>query len=303
MPQNKRRGTIRRKGGGDDSESESGEERSAVEPNEPSLSPEVPSQPLTHRSSNVDKHNHDGFAAPQMGSTSERREEPLQPIASSSRSKPIHAGGEPRTFFPDNELPHIATLSLPEHSPSTPVPMSAPSLPSIRPASEQQAAQRKRAATVPGKTTRQPASSGPKVVACNFCRGALVLFLCRTVTMGAERLLARKTKCDGAHPACASCARRSLSCNYVHDASTSNGPAQKKGRRGSSSKLPVDSPSPPSTRLIPTPLTANDGYDHREIDIHIEGEGDLKRTLEHSDISRPPKKMRMESSPAIAGIP
>ena len=29
--------------------------------------------------------------------------------------------------------------------------------------------------------------------------------------------LARKTKCDGAHPACASCARRQLDCIYVYD--------------------------------------------------------------------------------------
>jgi hypothetical protein len=71
-------------------------------------------------------------------------------------------------IYGEPELPHIATLSLPA---SSPTPMSAPSLPPIRPASEQQAAQRKRAATVPGKTGRQGSNSGPKVVACNFCRG------------------------------------------------------------------------------------------------------------------------------------
>ncbi|KAJ8080546.1 hypothetical protein PM082_017379 [Marasmius tenuissimus] len=47
-------------------------------------------------------------------------------------------------------------------------------------------------------TGRLPSTSGPKIVACNFCR-------------------ARKTKCDGAHPSCGSCARRSLPCNYVHE--------------------------------------------------------------------------------------
>ncbi|KAF9450587.1 hypothetical protein P691DRAFT_758092 [Macrolepiota fuliginosa MF-IS2] len=112
------------------------------------------------------------------------------------------SGGERsgRPFFADNELPHIATLSLPDRSsPSTPGPMSAPSLPPIRPASEQQAALRKRAATVPGKSgSGRGSGSGPKVVACNSCR-------------------ARKTKCDGAHPACASCSRRQVACLYVHD--------------------------------------------------------------------------------------
>lgn len=169
MPQNKRRGTVRQRKG-DESDSESGER--SEQPNDTSLSPQVPSQPLSRRSSNVDKPNHDGFVAPlpPIGTLSERREE-AAPVPSSSRSKPNHPPTEARSFFPDNELPHIATLSLPEHSPSTPVPMSAPSLPPIRPASEQQAQQRRRSATVPGKGTRQPSSSGPKVVACNFCRG------------------------------------------------------------------------------------------------------------------------------------
>ncbi|THU75105.1 hypothetical protein K435DRAFT_974947 [Dendrothele bispora CBS 962.96] len=54
---------------------------------------------------------------------------------------------------------------------TAPIPMSAPSLPPIRPASEQQAAQRKRAATVPGKSMRTHSTSEPEVVACHFCRG------------------------------------------------------------------------------------------------------------------------------------
>lgn len=169
MPQNKRRGTMRQRNKGEESESESGDERSA-EAEEPSLSPEIPSQPLSHRSSNADKHHYeDGFPPqlPPMSTIHERRED--HPLASSS--KPHQMGREQRTFFPDNELPHIATLSLPDPSPSTPAPMSAPSLPPLRPASEQQAAQRKRAATVPGKSNRNSSSSGPKVVACNFCRG------------------------------------------------------------------------------------------------------------------------------------
>lgn len=284
MPQNKRRGTMRQRNKGEESESESGDERSA-EAEEPSLSPEIPSQTLSHRGSNVDKHHYEDAFPPQlppMSTIHERRED--HPLASSSKHHQM--GREQRTFFPDNELPHIATLSLPDPSPSTPVPMSAPSLPPLRPASEQQAAQRKRAATVPGKSNRNSSSSGPKVVACNFCR-------------------ARKTKCDGAHPACASCARRQLPCNYVHDAVVSNGPSQKKNRRSSTAKPSADSSrsiSPPSSRMVPTPSsTMYDGHDHREVDTHLDDEVDLKRPLEHVDMGRASKRMKMDNSPA--GIP
>ncbi|KAG5636184.1 hypothetical protein H0H81_008890 [Sphagnurus paluster] len=309
MPQNKRRGAVRQRKGGDDSESESGDERSAEQDEaDVSASPEVSSQPLSRRSSNVEKLNREGFAPlPQIAVTSERREQRDQrdegplPGPSSLRSKPPH---ETRSLFPDNELPHIATLSLPDPSPSTPVPMSAPTLPPIRPASEQQAAQRKRAATVPGKIPRTAANSGPKVVACNFCRGELGRLHCSTVAKYLTfSRVARKTKCDGAHPACASCARRSMPCSYVHESGPSgNGP--KKGRRASSSKPRLDSPhslSPPSSRTVPTPSTGNDGYEHRD-DVHVQSDLDLKRPLDYSEASRPPKKMRMDSSPA-AGIP
>ncbi|KAG6830713.1 hypothetical protein H0H87_007300 [Tephrocybe sp. NHM501043] len=277
MPQNKRRGTIRQRKD-DESESDSGEDRSA-DADEVSASPEIPSQPLSRRSSNVDKLSREGFAPlPQIAVTLDRRERDEGPLPGPStlRTKPPHIN-EGRSLFPDNELPAIATLSLPEPSPSTPVPMSAPTLLPLRPASEQQAAQRKRAATVPGKIPRTAANSGPKVVA------------------------SRKTKCDGAHPACASCARRSLPCNYIHDSSGPSGLGQKKGRRASSSKPPpVDSPhslSPPSSRMAPTPSTANDPYDLRE-DSHTKSEYELKRLLDYPEPIRPPKKMRMEGSAA-----
>jgi hypothetical protein len=167
MPQSKRRGTVRPRKG-DESESESGGERSG-EADEPPLSPEVPSQPLSRRSSNVERGTtRDGFAPLML--TSERRDMP--PLVPTSRLKQEGSSphsSEPRNhLFKDNELPHIATLSIPDNSPTH---ISAPTLPPIRPASEQQAAQRKRAATISGKSTRQATSSGPKVVACNFCRG------------------------------------------------------------------------------------------------------------------------------------
>ncbi|KAJ7863053.1 GTP binding protein [Mycena olivaceomarginata] len=233
MPQNKRRGTVRLSRG-EESESESGDGGSAEYP-EPSLSPEVSSR----RSSNFD-------TSPNLPLLGERRGE-LPPITSSRY-------GDQHTFFPDNELPHIATLSLPETSPSTPGPMSAPSLPPIRPASEQQAAQRKRSATVPGKSSRLPSTSGPKVVACNFCR-------------------ARKTKCDGAHPSCSSCARRQLPCNYAHDSSNGHG-QRKASRRASTSK-----------------------------DVLIEGDMDLKRSLEHPDAGRPSPSKKIKVDEEMHGIP
>ncbi|KAF8147304.1 hypothetical protein K438DRAFT_1922099 [Mycena galopus ATCC 62051] len=272
MPQNKRRGTVRLSRG-EESESESGDDRSAEFP-EPSLSPEVSSR----RSSNFDM-------SPNIPLLGERRDE-LPPITSSSSRTGYSAVGDQHTFFPDNELPHIATLSLPETSPSTPSgPMSAPSLPPIRPASEQQAAQRKRSATVPGKSSRLPSTSGPKVVACNFCR-------------------ARKTKCDGAHPSCSSCARRLLPCNYAHDSSNGHGQRKASSRRASTSKDSLSN-SPPSSRLLPTPSSA--GYEARE-DVLIEADIDLKRSLERPDAGRPSpsKKIKVdvdEGAAMMQGIP
>jgi hypothetical protein len=55
--------------------------------------------------------------------------------------------------------------------------------------------------------------------------------------------------------------------------------------------------------MIPTPSSANDGYDNRDGDVKVEGEADLKRNSEGSDMNRPAKKMRMDSSPVVAGIP
>jgi hypothetical protein len=117
-------------------------------------------------------------------------------------------------------------------------------------------------------------------------------------------LVARKTKCDGAHPACASCARRSLPCSYIHDSAIPSTPGPKKGRRASSSKPTAESAhslSPPSSRMVPTPSTGNDVYEQGE--SHMQGELDLKRSLDYQDVSRASKRMRMENIPAAAGIP
>ncbi|KAF5369461.1 hypothetical protein D9758_002738 [Tetrapyrgos nigripes] len=298
MPQNKRRGTVSRRKE-DDSESESGEERSPDIP-EPSVSPQTTSQPLQpmpHRTSVLEKPGPSDFP-PSLPSISGLSNPP-------SRSRAVTHSGITRQFFPDNDLPAIATLSLPDPSPSTtPIPMSAPSLPPIRPASEQQAAQRKRAATVPGKGSRTHSTSGPKVVACNFCR-------------------ARKTKCDGAHPTCSSCARRSLACEYVNDRGNHNrdgDSASGSGRKGAgtgaglrrpsmaSKATPAtpapdysNIPSPPSSRMFPP--TPADAYERRDIIMINTPEADLKRPMEHIDAQslRPTKKMRI--SPMMTDIP
>lgn len=178
MPQNKRRGTIKNRKTGEESDSESGGDDRSPETYEPSLSPEVQSNSLSRRSSNAGRHPQESFppsSLPSMSSLSDRRPESSAGISIGGPSRPqVDMSLQPvRGYFPDNDVPMIATLPLREASPSTPAPMSAPTLPPLRPASDMQAAQRKRAATMPGKSTRQTTSSGPKVVACNFCRGKI----------------------------------------------------------------------------------------------------------------------------------
>ncbi|KIK52069.1 hypothetical protein GYMLUDRAFT_233731 [Collybiopsis luxurians FD-317 M1] len=267
MPQNKRRRGVPRRT--DESESESGDEPSDVQSN----SPQATSRPHSRRNSVLIEHRDYAALPPITGGD----------IPSSSRSR-----GMGSSSIYDTELPHIATLSLPDPSPSTPgPPMSAPSLPPIRPATDPQSAQaqRKRAATVPGKTPRQTSHSGPKVVACNFCR-------------------ARKTKCDGAQPACSSCARRSLSCSYVTDrrGGDKGGARRSSMSNKATSQYPQhpqhpqpELPSPPSSRMAPTPSSA-DLYERRDVVMIAGQEGDLKRSQEYMDVSRPPKKMRVENT-------
>ncbi|KAK0464275.1 GTP binding protein [Desarmillaria tabescens] len=265
MPQSKRRGGMRTS-----RDRDSGSD-SADEPSPDALDTpvsEVPSLSISRRTSNAGSMT----PLPSLGVSTD---------ASTSSVRSKGSMSESRSYWADNELPHIATLSLPERSPATPVPMSAPPLPPIRPASEHQAAQRKRAATTPGKSGRQPSTSGPKVVACNFCR-------------------ARKTKCDGAHPACSSCVRRNLLCNYVNDRNGGD-PLRKAPKRASNAR--PSPPSPPSSRMVPTPLSAKEENDYA---LYVEGGGeyDVKRMMEHPDINRPSKKMRIEgSSIAVDAIP
>jgi hypothetical protein len=120
----------------------------------------------------VDRNTADSYSSV-IVSPSDRRDGHVAPGQAVGISLPAPSDHRP-LLFKDNELPHIATLSfsggdsLPASHPSS---MQGPPLPPIRPASEQQAAQRKRASTVPGRT-RATSTTGPKIVACNFCRGS-----------------------------------------------------------------------------------------------------------------------------------
>lgn len=54
---------------------------------------------------------------------------------------------------------------------------------------------------------------------------------------------ARKTRCDGEHPACGACSRRSLACSYVNDPSVSMGPGPSNtGKRKSVGDSPDERP-------------------------------------------------------------
>lgn len=169
---NKRRVTQRQRKHGDDSDSDliSGEEPSA----DLSLSPESSSFPVSRRGSNVGRNATDSYSSA-MVNPADRRDDQIVPVhMGQAAAKPLPVSTDHRPIlFKDNELPHIATLSFsagdslpPSHNGS----MQGPPLAPIRPASEQQAAQRKRASTIPGRT-RATSTTGPKIVACNFCRG------------------------------------------------------------------------------------------------------------------------------------
>lgn len=55
--------------------------------------------------------------------------------------------------------------------------------------------------------------------------------------------------------------------------------------------------------MIPTPSTAQDSYVVVEGDQRLEGELDTKRPVVEYTEGRPSKKMKVDSNPAMAGIP
>lgn len=300
--------------------------------------------PLLRRSSGRNQRDRDGFedcSAVRVGrgpspSSGGQRKHPViqrqqevqqqEPMGEQVGSGPEQRGsGQFRSH--NNELPHLATLTGPgpgselarTETPDTPMSGMNASLPLIRPATEQQATSRRRptsgtgsgkavnshSVTVAGNNSvgRPGGGTGPKVVACNFCR-------------------ARKTKCDGAHPSCASCTRRSLPCNYVHDAGATTPGAggvgncatsttKKGGRRtktrpesptdSQSQSMTPSSLSPSSSKMVPTPSTYEAETGAGEGDLKRSGDGELmEREREHGagarDGRRPPpaKKMKLD---------
>ncbi|KAH9936384.1 uncharacterized protein B0H18DRAFT_926431 [Fomitopsis serialis] len=268
--QNRRGGRKARKQfGGSESEGESIEDQS-MDMENASQSPEVSvashpqsqSQPTSRRNSNVSMLL--GETLPPLSSI-ERRDEsagsttlpPIQQATTSLRNVTL-TDARP-------ELPPIATLSAPPSSASKSLPLEdPPSIGSLKSEDGQMTARRRTSAAATGKT--RATNHGSKIVACNVCR-------------------ARKTRCDGAHPACGSCSRRSLPCNYVNDPGTSRG----RGRAAAATPGPSGSTSSRSSPSVPVQFGASNGTT-RSIGMVDGGP---------SDSGHPVKKMRMatESAP------
>lgn len=311
QPQNnKRRGVHRQRRQGDDSDSDMG---SAEEPSgENSLSPEVSSHSVSRKSSNVGRaqdarapdprppdrslnsHTLDAFS-PAIADDHLYHHMPRNPGY-------ISATTENRSLFRDNELPHIASLSLPSNDSNM-----QGLLPPIRPASEQGVHPRKRASTVPGRS-RAASNTGPKVVACNFCRGKVSShwYISNKSDVCAS---ARKTKCDGMIPQCASCSRRSLPCNYNHDSNTSS---RKKGPRAPPSTMSGVTPSPPSNSPPVSPSVMQSTRPHsREGYLPpsstsadgSESASELKRKMDDGEPMHFPKRLRTDGSSTGEDIP
>lgn len=105
-------------------------------------------------------------------------------------------------------------------------------------------------------------------------------------------MIARKTRCDGAHPTCGSCSRRSLRCNYVND------PMAK--ARSKSSGTPPDASASVSSRSSPASSTAPVTLVSGGIsDVGMRHYSDLDADM----AQQPAKKMRLAaelSTPSIA---
>lgn len=151
--------------------------------------------------------------------------------------------------------------------------------------------QRRRASTTTSTETKRRNGYGSKIVACNFCRGACLSRVLIVFSLGcADRaprvplcFVARKTRCDGGHPSCSSCLRRSLPCNYVNDPASGN----PKGRpKTATSAGPSSSRSSP-LQQGPSPPAFSNGYMHH----HHHHQQHLHDQLEAE--SPPPKKMRI----------
>jgi hypothetical protein len=104
---------------------------------------------------------------------------------------------------------------------------------------------------------------------------------------------ARKTKCDGGHPTCSSCARRSLTCNYVNDPN------------GGSRRKPSATASEPTSTVSSGPVSAGPSSGSASASGYHMYEEDRMERVENQP---PSKRIRVEggsmaSTVAVVGIP
>jgi hypothetical protein len=100
-----------------------------------------------------------------------------------------------------------------------------------------------------------------------------------------KKITARKTKCDGGHPSCSSCARRSLTCNYVNDPNAPGGPRRKASTAASEPASTVSS-GPVSAGPSSASASAS-GYNLHEEDR-------MERERERVENQPPSKRIRVE---------
>jgi len=287
VPQKRRGGMRQRRNlNNSDSEGASGDEPSVEL--EPSASPEAVPKPLARVG--VDRELPPLDVVQQQPVFTKHEDMPSikhQQFPQQKSEQVITASSERRAApFMDTDRPgQLPPMAL---SPPTGINASAPPLlPSIRAPEEpsppaipsglqppEVATQRKRTSVVSGKGNRSSSNYGPKVVACNHCR-------------------ARKTKCDGGHPTCSSCARRSLNCNYVNDPNAPGGP-RRKGSTAASEPASTISSGPVSAG--PSSATASTssvtGYS-----VHDE------RERERIESQPPSKRIRVEGGSTSSAVP
>ncbi|KAH8989601.1 hypothetical protein EDB86DRAFT_3065413 [Lactarius hatsudake] len=273
VPQKRRGGMRQRRNLNSDSEGASGDERSVEL--EPSASPEAVPKPLVRVGTDCELPPLDviqqqpAFVKHEDIPPDETSTIPATQVRAIAHYVIGEAGSTtlpPMALSPPSGLNASAPPLLPSiRAPEEPLP---PALSSgLQP--PEVATQRKRTPAVSGKGNRSSSNYGPKVVACNHCR-------------------ARKTKCDGGHPTCSSCARRSLTCNYVNDLNAPGGP-RRKGSTAASEPASAISSGPVSAG----PSSASTGYNDDR----------MERERERLESQPPSKRIRVEGGSTASPVP
>lgn len=188
VPQ-KRRGGMRQRRNLNNSDSEaSGDERSVEIELEPSVSPETMTKPLSRVGSDRELPpldviqqqasfvKHEDISALKLQQFSQLKAEPALPPSLERRGTSFMVDSDRPGQLPPIALspPSGINSSAPPLLPSIRGP-DEPALPALPPAVHQPpevvVTQRKRVPPVPGKGNRSSSNYGPKVVACNHCRG------------------------------------------------------------------------------------------------------------------------------------